>query len=298
MKKEKVKLDENLIAKIRRIQMRAKHLVNDSFAGEYQSAFKGRGLEFEEVREYLPGDDIRNIDWNVTARSTAPFIKQFRDERELTVLFMVDVSASSRFGTVQKLKNEIAAELTALLAYTALKNNDKVGLVVFSHEIEHYLPPKKGRGHVWTLIRDILTYQSQAKTTNFHQPLEFLNQVLKKKAIVFLISDFHVEDYENVIRTTAFRHELIAVSIRDRRELSLPSMGYLELEDIETGELILINTSQKKKLQEFETFTQKQKKEQEDFFRSKGIDFVSLKTDSSYLDEMVKFFKKREKRKM
>ena len=185
-------LTDELLAKIQRIQIKAQHLANAAFAGDYRSVFKGRGIEFEEVREYQMGDDIRSIDWNVTARAGRPFIKTFRDERELTVMFVVDVSASSRFGTLTKFKNEVAAEIAALLAYTALRNNDKVGLIIFSDHVEHYTPPKKGRGHIWKIIRDVLSYRSVAKSTNYVVPLEFLNKVLKRRAITFLISDFSI----------------------------------------------------------------------------------------------------------
>jgi uncharacterized protein (DUF58 family) len=242
-------LDDTLIAKIRGIQIRAKYLVNDVFAGEYQSAFKGRGLEFEEVREYHPGDDVRSIDWNVTARTSQPYIKLYRDERELTVIFLVDVSASSRFGTVKKFKNEIAAEVTALLAYSALKNNDKSGLIIFSEQVELFLPPKKGRAHVWRLIRNILTYDSKSKQTNLNIPLEFLNSIIKKRAIIFLVSDFQLplEDNETLLRITAKHHDLIAISIKDPREETLPNIGFIELEDAETGNSILKKFKEKSK---------------------------------------------------
>ncbi len=289
-------LDDALIAKIRGIQIRARHLVNASFAGEYQSAFKGRGLEFEEVREYQPGDDIRLIDWNVTARAGDPYIKLHRDERELTVIFLVDVSASSRFGTVHKFKNEVAAEVTALLAYTALVNNDKVGLLIFSDRVEHYLPPKKGRGHIWGLIRDILTFESQSQKTNLELPLDFLNTVIKKRAVVFLISDFQGDLVESQLRRTARHHDLIAISIRDPRESVLPSIGYIELEDAETGETLLIDTFQQDLLKEYSQSAHQEQRRQEDFFRSSGIDSVFLQSDHSYLDHMVRFFRTREKR--
>src|ERR1041385_2568342 len=201
------RLDEELIAKIRLIPMRAKTLVNDVVAGQYESAFKGRGMEFEEVREYLPGDDVRHIDWNVTARMNRPFIKLHRDERELTVMFLVDVSGSAHFGTKVRFKNEVAAEVTALLAYSALRNNDKVGLIVFSNHVEHFVPPKKGRGHVWQVIRDILSYRSKRLSTSLKAPLDFLNRVLSKKAVVFLISDFQAVSFPTQLRVAAKRHD-------------------------------------------------------------------------------------------
>jgi len=292
-------LDEKLVSKIRNIQIRAKYLVNDVFAGEYQSAFKGRGLEFEEVREYQPGDDVRNIDWNVTARSSNPFVKLYRDERELTVIFLVDVSASSKFGTFEKFKNEIAAEITALLAYTALKNNDKVGLIIFSNRVELYLPPKKGRAHVWRLIRDILTYESRSEQTNLNIPLDFLNSVVKKRSIVFLISDFQLslDESKALLRITSRHHDLIALSIKDPREESLPKIGFIELEDVETGQSILIDTYQSQALREYESISKEDAKYQLDFFRSSGIDYIPIRTDTAYIDSIIRFFRKREKNK-
>lgn len=290
-------LDEQLIAKIKGIQIRAMRLVNDVFAGEYESAFKGRGLEFEQVREYQPGDDVRSIDWNVTARYNKPFIKTYQDERELTVMFVVDVSASLSFGTFKKFKNEIAAEIAALLAYTALKNNDKVGLLIFSDHVEHYVPAKKGRGHIWRLIREILAYESSSRNTNLTVPLDFLNRVMKKRAITFLISDFQDENYQNQLRAIARRHDLIAFGIYDAREMEIPNIGYIELEDAETGESILINSANSKLRQEFSVTTRQWMQQQRDFFRSAGIDFIPIKADEPYIDPIVKFFRRREKTK-
>jgi uncharacterized protein (DUF58 family) len=289
------KLDPELIAKIKNIQMKSKHLVNDVFAGEYQSAFKGRGMEFEEVREYQVGDDIRNIDWNVTARTRDTYIKLYKDERELTAIFIVDVSASARFGSVKKFKNEVAAEITALLAYTALRNNDKVGLIIFSDHVEHYIPPKKGRGHVWQLIRDILSYESNAHKTDLGAPLEFLNRVIKKRAITFFISDFLDDGFDHLLRSTARRHELVAISISDPRELKLPNIGYIELEDAETGESILINTND---LQLMNTFSKKAKQQVEDIkvkFQKYGIDYIEINTSHPYVDSIIKYFRKKDK---
>lgn len=290
-------LDDDLLSKVKGIQIKAKHMVNDVFAGEYLSAFKGRGMEFEEVREYAPGDDIRDIDWNVTARSAHPFVKTYRDERELTVMFMVDVSASSKFGTVEKFKNEIAAEITALLAYTALRNNDKVGLLIFSDHVEHYTPPKKGRGHVWQLIRDILTYNSDSKETNMNAPLDYLNRVLKKKSIVFLISDFQGDGFHKQLQVTSRRHDLVAISITDPKELTFPSIGYIELEDAETGEYFLVNTNNKKFLSNYSQTAKKESKGRQKFFREIDVDYIDVQTDNDYFDSIIRFFREREKRK-
>jgi len=290
-------LTEELLQKIKGIQVKARHLVNDSFSGEYVSAFKGRGIEFEEVREYIPGDDIRTIDWNVTARQNKPFIKTYKDERELTIMFVVDVSASSHFGTISKFKNEIAAEITALLSWTALKNNDKVGLIIFSDHVEHYLPPKKGRGHIWRLIRDILTFKSTARKTNMNIPLDFLNRVQKKKTITFLISDFQGDDFDKQLLATSRRHEMIAINVTDQREIDLPNIGYIELEDAETGDFRIINTGSKTLRDSYKKASMKRLKNIKQFFERNGIDYIDIRTDQFYLDEIVKFFRYREKRK-
>jgi len=292
---ENITLSKDLMAQIKLIQIRAKHLVNSSFAGEYQSTFKGRGIEFDEVRPYLPGDDIRSIDWNVTARANEPYIKIFRDERELTVMFVVDVSASSQFGTVNKFKNEVAAEITALLAYTALRSNDKVGLVIFSDHVEHYIPPDKGRGHVWRLIRDILSYKSKAKNTDLTVPLKFLDKVQKGRAVVFLISDFLDKGHEQQIKSTAKRHDLIAISVSDPLEVSLPNVGYIEFEDCETGEVVLVNTSNKKFTNKFFKRNMDHRQREKTFFHSIGAGYIPVSTGEPYVAPIVKFFRKREK---
>ena len=289
--------DDELLAKVKKIQFKAKYMVNDAFAGEYLSVFKGRGMEFEEVREYVPGDDIRNIDWNVTARSQKPYIKTFRDERELVVFFLVDVSASSHFGTQKKFKNEVSAEITALLAYTALRSNDKVGLIIFSDHVEHYIPPKKGRGHVWSLIRDILSFKSKAKKTDISVPIDFMNKVMKKKAITFLISDFQGEGFENKLRSFSRKHDLVAISVTDPREIEIPNIGYIELEDAETGESLLINTSDLNGVQSFSKKAKLALREKKRFFQKNGIDFLDVRTDGSYFDTLIKFFRERERKK-
>jgi uncharacterized protein (DUF58 family) len=289
-------LSEELLAKIKGIQIAARHLVSDVFAGHYESAFKGKGMAFEEVREYQPGDEVRTIDWNVTARQNRPFVKLYRDERELTVIFMVDISASSYFGTVKKFKNEIAAEIAALLAYTALRNNDKVGLIVFSNVVEHYLPPKKGKAHIWRVIREILTYRSKSKETNFNAPLDFLNRVLNRRAVAFLISDFQGKGFEMKLRSAAKHHDLVAMSITDPKELSLPNVGFIELEDAETGEYVLVDTRQKKIIADFSKEAQKEVAARKSFFRSAAIDYIDINTSESYVEPIVKFFRMRERR--
>ena len=233
-------LSPELFAKIKAIQIRTQRVVNDVFAGEYESAFKGRGMEFEEVREYRPGDDIRHIDWKVTARMGHPFVKVHREERELTVMLVVDVSSSGAFGTGAKLKNEVAAELAALLAYTAIKSNDRVGLVIFSDRIERYIPPKKGSSHVWRVIREILSFRPTRRSTDLAGALEYLSKVVRRRSVVFVISDFLDEGFEERVRISGRRHDVTAISVGDRRERELPAIGILELEDAETGETILI----------------------------------------------------------
>jgi uncharacterized protein (DUF58 family) len=290
-------LSTELLAKIRGIQIRAKHLVNDVFAGEYKSAFKGRGLEFEEVREYQMGDDIRSIDWNVTARANKPFIKLYRDERELTVMFIIDVSASARFGTLEKFKNEIAAEIAALLAYTALRNNDKVGLIIFSDHVEHFIPPQKGRAHIWRLIRDILTFESKSKSTNISGALEYLNRVIRKRCITFVISDFDSKEYQTQLRLSAKHHEVVAIGIKDRHEVTLPNIGFVEFFDAETGEPTLIDTGRNDTRNRFQKNSAEEERDTRNFFRSAGIDYISLQTDSSAFDKLIQYFRNREKKR-
>ena len=288
-------LSDELLSQIKGIQIKAKSLVNDVFAGEYLSAFKGRGMEFEEVREYFPGDDVRNIDWNVTARSEKPYIKTFRDERELTVFFVVDVSGSTQFGSNEKLKKEVMAEITAMLAYAAMKNNDKVGLLIFSDHNEHFIPPKKGRGHIWRIIKEILTYEAKSHKTNIKIPLEFLARVQKKKCITFLISDFLIDEMEKPILSLSRKHELVAISINDQREFEIPAVGYIELEDAETGENILVNTRSEKFLKNYASMCEKKYQEQQSFFDRHGIDYVNLNTSENYFELVAKYFKNRDK---
>jgi uncharacterized protein (DUF58 family) len=291
-------LDDELINKIKGIQLKAAHLANDVFAGEYESAFKGRGLEFEEVREYLPGDDVRCIDWNVSARFDKPFIKTYRDERELTIIFMVDVSASAQFGTHRKFKSEIAAEITALLAYTALRNNDRVGLIIFSDHVEHYIPARKGRGHVWRLIKEILAYRSTSRRTDFSASVEFVKRCIKKKAIVFLLSDFQDQHYQSQLKTLGKKHDVIAINLFDAKEVEIPNIGYVEFEDVESGESVLVNTGDARLRQAFAKDAKESLQAQQRFFRSAAIDLMQIETDDSYLDPIIKFFRQRERRQL
>ena len=289
-------LDPELFAKIRHIQIRTQHLVTEALAGQYESAFKGRGMEFEEVRSYQPGDDIRHIDWKATARTGEPYIKVHREERELTVMLLVDVSSSGEFGTAGKFKNEIAAEVAAVLAYTAIKNNDRVGLIIFSDRIEHFVPPKKGRSHVWMVIRDILNFRPERRVTDLDKALEYLGTVIKRRCVAFLISDFLDQTITERLRTTAKRHDITAISIADPREKTLPPIGLLELEDAETGETILIDTYDEKIRESFRIVSKTNKSERSDTFRASGIGEISLQTDEPYIDSIVRFFRSREHR--
>jgi len=292
-------LSPELFQKIKAIQIRTQRLVTDMLAGEYESAFKGRGMEFEEVREYQPGDDVRHIDWNVTARMSAPYVKVHREERELTVMLMVDVSSSGDFGSGSKLKNEVAAEVAAILAYTAIKSNDRVGLIIFSDHIEHYVPPKKGRAHVWRVIRDILTHVPERRGTDLEGALRYLGKVVRKRAVTFLISDF-IDLASGVggdqLRVVAKRHDLTTISVADPREIELPPIGLIELEDAETGELILIDTYDENIRKGFRVLGEESRGERADYFRASGVGQIAVRTDQSYVDPIIQFFRSREQR--
>lgn len=285
-----------VLKKVRRIEIRTKKLVNDLFSGEYHSTFKGQGIEFEEVREYVPGDDIRLIDWNVTARAGHPFIKKFKEERELSVVLLVDASSSGRFGTKERFKSETAAELCALLAFSAIKNNDKVGMIIFTDTIERFVPPKKGRGHVLRLIRDILYFKPKGTGTNITGALEYFNRVIKRKSVVFLISDFLSEGYIKPLQIASKKHDIIAVKITDPRETKFENVGLLELEDVETGEVFVIDTGSSAFRKEFAARSNEDLTNIQRSFRMIDLDFIPVRTDESYITPLIKFFKKREKR--
>ena len=289
-------IPKELLRQIRRIQIRTSHLVNDVLAGQYESVFKGQGMEFKEVREYQPGDDIRSIDWNVTARTGRPFVKLFTEERELTVMLVVDVSGSGIFGSQEKLKNEMAAELCALLAFSAIKNNDKVGLIMFTGDVEKYVPPKKGRPHVLRVIREVLYYEPVDRGTDLVAALEFLNRVTTRRCVVFLVSDFIAEGYEKVLRVVSKRHDVIAVTITDPREEALPGVGLIELMDAETGELKLVDASDRRARAEFARLAGEAVQGRQAVFRSTGIDSINVRTDRPYIEELLKFFRMRERR--
>ena len=292
----KTQLSPELLKHIKKIQVKTNYMVNDIMAGEYVSAFKGRGMEFSEVREYQPGDDVRLIDWNVTARMNQPFIKEFIEERELTLMLLVDVSSSGSFGSDQKFKNEIAAEVASIIAFAAIKNNDKIGLIIFSDKIEHHIPPKKGKAHIWNIIRTILSFKPEGKGTNLALPLEYLLKIQKKKATTFLISDFQDTNYEQQLKLANQKFDLIAINIIDPREETLPDVGMVFLEDLETGKTLLVNTHDPQMLKEHQKRCSQKKQDRKKFFNSIGIDTIEIFTNKSLTDPIIKYFKFREKK--
>lgn len=287
---------KELLKKVRQIEIKTRGLVNQVFSGEYHSVFKGRGMEFAEVREYQAGDDIRNIDWNVTARFGHPFIKIFNEERELTIILAVDLSGSQYFGTKISTKQQIAAEVSAILAFSALKNNDKVGLLLFSDKIEKYIPPKKNKQHILRIIRELLSFQPTGKGTNLKASLEYLLKAIKKRSIVFLISDFNDNGYEKVIKSMARKHDFVSIILSDRREEVMPNIGMLELTDGETGERIVIDTSDKNFREWYAGNSFVFNKEIQQLFRVSKIDNINVRTGESYILPLVKFFKQRASR--
>lgn len=289
-------LTKELLKQVRQIEIKTRGVVNDVFSGEYHSVFKGRGMEFSEVREYQPGDDVRSIDWNVTARFGHPFIKIFEEERELTVMLLVDLSGSLLFGTVEKTKQQIAAELSAILAFSAMKNNDKVGLILFTDQIEKFVPPRKGRSHVLRIIREVLSFEPHGNKTDLKGALEYFNHTIKKKSIAFLISDFIDEGYEKIIRIVGKKHDLIGLVLRDPREKEIPKAGLIKFRDAETNEIRYIDTSDKNVRN---WFYKKQKEDDEklrSLFISGRIDSIKIDAGTSYIKPLVDFFKLREKR--
>jgi uncharacterized protein (DUF58 family) len=289
-------LPHEVIRQIRRLQLKARRAVEDLLGGEYHSVFKGTGIAFEDVREYQPGDDIRTIDWNVTARMGHPFIKRFVEERELTVVLVVDCSASQQFGTRFQQKREVAAELAAVIAFSAISNNDKVGLLQLTDRVEKFVPPGKGIRHVLRLIRDILFFQPQRRGTCLREALDYLNRVLHRRTIVFLLSDFLDRDFEQSLKRTGRRHDLIAVRISDPREEELPAVGLLELEDAETGERVLLDTGSRAVRTAYAEAAQQRREALRQLTRSGGIDLVEVATDGTHLDALIRFFKLRERR--
>jgi len=289
-------IESDILRKIRTIEIKTTKLVEDYFSGQYESVFKGMGMEFSEVREYFPGDDVRAIDWNVTARFGKPFIKKFTEERELTIILMVDLSGSEEFGSREKSKAEIACEIGAIIAFSALKNQDKVGLILFTEEPEKFLPPKKGRRHVLRIIREILMYKPQKKGTDIQKALKYLNDVIKRKAVVFLVSDFIGENYEKLLQITNKKHDLITIVLNDEREKTLPPIGLVELEDSETGERILIDSSDRKFTEHYRKLVSEEEEKRSRLFKKTRVDSVEIRSDQSYVTPLYRFFRMRARR--
>ncbi len=289
-------LPKEVVHKIRRIQITASRLVNESLAGEYRSVFKGRGMEFDEVREYQHGDDVRTIDWNVTSRAGRPFVKRFVEERELTVILLVDKSASGVFGSVQKTKSEIAAEISALLAFSAIKNNDRVGAILFTDRIEKFIPPRRGSTHVLRVIREILFHKPEGQGTHIRQALEHLNLVIHKRAVVFLISDLLDQGFEQALKVANHKHDMVIIQIIDPGERELPKVGLLEIRDAETGELAVVDTSLPWVRTTFQENWNRNQSRLTKLFESHRMDHVAIDTGRSYDAPLVRYFEERAKR--
>ncbi|MFA5388155.1 MAG: DUF58 domain-containing protein [Candidatus Omnitrophota bacterium] len=289
-------IPKEILKKVRQIEIMTGRLVNDVFAGEYESVFKGRGMEFHEVREYVPGDDIRSIDWNVTARTGHPYVKKFVEERELTVIIMADISGSGGFGTRNKMKTELMAEIGAVLSLSAIKNNDKIGLLLFTDKVEKFIPPQKGRPHVLRVIRELLYYKPGSRKTSINSALEYLGRVLNKRSVVFLISDFMDSGYEKLLRIINKRHDITAISISDPAEKILPDIGLVEFEDAETGEILFVDTGDSSLKKEFAKKKDFSVDARNKAFRSIGIDSIDISTDKPYIQPLIRFFKMRARR--
>jgi uncharacterized protein (DUF58 family) len=289
-------IPKEILRKVRQIEIRTNRLVDSVLGGEYNSAFRGRGMEFEEVREYQPGDEIRTIDWNVTARAGAPYVKTFREERELTVVTLVDVSPSERFGSGAQQKIELAAEFSAVIAFSAIRNGDKVGTILFTDEVEKYIPPKKGKKHVLRVIRELLTFEPQSRGTDVEAALRFLAKVLPRRATVFLISDFIASNFEKALAAVRGKHDVIAVRTADPREAELPNVGLITLEDAETGEVVVVDSRSSHVRKLFHSRGEAQRARQDELLRSLEIDELEITTGKPYIKELSNFFRMREKK--
>jgi uncharacterized protein (DUF58 family) len=285
-----------ILKKIRKLELRARRFVETAFAGQYHSVFKGRGMNFHEFRQYDFGDEVRSIDWNVTARMGEPFVRKYIEERELTVMLLIDVSASGSYGSVNASKRELAAEVACLLAFCAIRNSDKVGLILFTDRVELYIAPRKGRTHILRLIREILYYEPDGRKTDLAQPLIFLNRVTTRRAVVFLLSDFQAVNYEKPLTICSRRHDLIAIPIEDRGEHSLPDIGVVRVEDPESSSIYEIDFSDRRVRSEFSKLAEQELIEREALFRRKSIDSISLRTDQDYFPLLRSFFIRRAKR--
>ena len=284
---------KELLKKVRKIEIKTRRLSDHIFGGEYHSTFKGRGMTFSEVRQYQFGDDVRNIDWNVTARYNEPYVKVFEEERELTMMLMADVSGSKFFGTKNQFKDEIVTEIAATLAFSATQNNDKIGLILFSDEIELYIPPKKGRSHVLRIIRELLEFQPKSKKTNVAEAFKFLSNVMKKKAIVFVLSDFIADDYKQTLKIAAGRHDITGRRVYDKHEETIPNIGMVQMEDEETGELLLVNTASKNVRLNYGKFYREKVDYFKDSFTKSGAGSIDCRVDESYVKKLLGYFKRR-----
>jgi uncharacterized protein (DUF58 family) len=289
-------IPREIVKKLRKIEIHTARLANDQLAGSYHSVFKGRGMAFSEVRQYQPGDDVRFIDWNVSARMRDTYVKVFTEEREMTVMLLVDLSASGLFGSVSQPKQETAAEVAALLAFSAIKNNDRVGLILFTDQVERFVPPKKGKGHVMRVITEILSAKPARRGTDVRCALELLSSVQKRKCVAFLISDFIASGYERALRITSKRHDLIALQVLDPREEQLPNVGVIAAEDLETGELYDIDTSSRVVREAYATRIARQRSEREQLFRRLDLDHLTIQTDQPYVRPIAELFRRRQRR--
>jgi uncharacterized protein (DUF58 family) len=305
MMRDPANSNKAIMSSMRQLEIRTRRMVTDSLAGAYHSVFKGRGMDFDEVREYTPGDEVRTIDWNVTARAGRPFVKKFTEERELTIFLLVDISASGNFGSGVASKRDLAAELASVLAFSAIRNSDKVGLLLYTDRVERYLPPKKGRRHVLRVVRDILYHLPQATGTDTVKALDVANRLLHRRAIVFLISDFETSaeptaaraELRRAMRRTNRRHDLVAVHVEDPREKELPDVGIVALEDAESGEVIELDTASRAVRRRFKELSSERSRRLVSDFRSEGIDTLQLQTDAPYMPALQRFFKTRERRR-
>ncbi|MDO8535410.1 MAG: DUF58 domain-containing protein [Candidatus Omnitrophota bacterium] len=289
-------LPREVLRKIRRIEITTSKLVTDFLSGQYESVFKGRGIEFDEVREYQPGDEIRTIDWNVTARMGHPFVKKFVEERQLTVMILLDASSSSSFGTTKRYKKELAAEVSAVLAFAAIQNNDRVGLIIFTDRIEKFVPPRKGLHHVLRVVREALYFTPKGKGTDIASALRYLDSVVKRRAVTFVISDFLAKDFKKPLSIANKRHDVVAITITDPREAELPNAGIVDLVDAETGRSFTIDTSSEKVRERYSKKASAIHKERAEVFGSVGVDHIDISTDRSYIEAFIKFFKMRKRR--
>jgi len=286
-----------LLKKVRKIEIKTKGLSNHIFAGEYHTAFKGKGMAFSEVREYQPGDDIRSIDWNVTARYNSPFVKVFEEEREMTVMLLIDVSASGNFGTQEQFKRELATELAAILAFSAIKNNDKVGVIFFTDKVEQFIPPKKGKSHILRIIREVLAFQPTGKGTDIAGALEYFSAVIKKRSICFILSDFMSKEFDRPLKIASKKHDLVALRIHDTREDTLPNVGLVPMQDAETEKMIFVDTSSKKVRDNFAKNRAQATAKLRKLFPASGVDLIDITTGTDYVKPLINFFKTRGKRR-